>query len=74
MELKNTINPRVVLPNREVGRGRHGRWKVGDKFSFDGNHYQFFGASDDHLGTLHALRLHDNKFVTFSASNEWEAV
>lgn len=53
----------------------HGRWTAGEKFFFDRQRYQFTGkephptVEGDY--TLHAVRLTDNKAVTFHESREW---
>lgn len=57
-----------------VGESRHGRWIVGDRFSYEGRVYQFMGRDNRVAWSLHARRLEDLRMVEFESSNQWEAV
>ena len=71
---------KTVLPNKQIGESKYGRWTVGDNFTYDGNLYKFFGRELTSAATLHALKLVDsrgnaiNQFVTFSESRNWKPI
>lgn len=62
----------IPLPGDKsvLGESRHGRFITGDKFSWEGNLYQFLGR--DSVGGLHARSLHDSRLVVFESSHQWE--